>query len=740
MIRIVAALFLIAAPMVAVAQTVQIRSGEHDGYSRLVFDFDKRVAWSVRKTPSGAELTFPNDRLRFDSRTVFDRISRGRIKDLVFSDQGNAVTFDLACDCEVEGFWHGAAMLVVDVSGRENNNVQTPDRPVTSQGGADNAPPPELPIRANVNAASLSVNIVDEIASGRNILDMALPSSEAINEQPGLESARDELLLQFGRAASQGLLTPTAPLPSVKEIESKPKDTSTTGLQQAINDSDGQTLSRSNIQIRARSSIDSAFADRLNSQELAQVEAASCLDAVLIDIESWGSDAPFWEQISQKRSALTGEFDRVSEDAVLALARLYVHFGFGREAQQVLALAPVDNLAHKTVIALAEIMDHEHARRFSPLHMQFDCKEGAALWSVLAHETLPPGQRLDTDWIITAFSALPKHLRSHLGPILAARFLDAGLNEASARVLRILNRTKSTKTARSELALAQTERVSGLDDAADTRLENLIKSNSESAVDALVAKVESLVRRQKPVSYDIAQLAGSYAFEHRNAADAEALQRIHALALAASGAFDEAYTKLETLDSEQADLLKPTIAEILTREAADTVFLKHVLAGRVGALQALKPQVSFNMARRLLEAGFVDAAAATMAGTRTRPTSREARMLSAEISLAQGLPRKAEVDLLGLDGRDVNVLRARARSLAGEHGQAYELYQSAGLLEDAEREAWLSIVPGSSTEAVDSENANQILARNRDLLDASSFARSELETLLSENPFPTLED
>lgn len=115
-------------------------------------------------------------------------------------------------------------------------------------------------------------------------------------------------------------------------------------------------------------------------------------------------------------------------------------------------------------------------------------------------------------------------------------------------------------------------------------------------------------------------------------------------------------------------------------------------------------------------------------------------MLSAEISLAQGLPRKAEVDLLGLDGRDVNVLRARARSLAGEHGQAYELYQSAGLLEDAEREAWLSIVPGSSIAAADSENANQILARNRDLLDASSFARSELEILLSENPFPTLED
>ena len=737
MMRCFVILIMTWVPALANAQPVVIRSGEHDGYTRLVFDFPMRVPWSVENTDPGAKLSFPESDFRFDPSAVFSRISRGRLQDLQAEPDGRTITLDFACDCEVTGFWHADAMLVLDIRGVENSRRETVDTTEQSPQPANDGGRPALPTNTTSTLAGLSSSVLERPDPAVTPSETALPGSLNSTNIFELSRARDELLKQFGRAASQGLLTPRVAIPQAATDTAMPPPP-VTGLEGKLDIPMGPPAPQS-LQLRARSSMDSAFMDVMNERMMAMSQSRTCLDPALTDVATWATDASFWQQVSKKRTALTGEFDRMNKEAVISLAQLYIHFGFGHEARQVLNAASSDSLKHRVLIAMSDIMDHETAGHASPLHGQFDCDGRTALWAILAQANPPFDARFDPDEIVTAFAALPRHLRAHLGPILSKRLLDAGFTGASEKILRILNRTKDTVTSRSELVSAETDRAVGQNDRADEKLRKISESNSESAVTALIEMIESLVQREKPVSYDMAQLAGAYAFEQRKTADAPALRRAHVLALAASGAFDEAYTVLETFAMEEAATMRPALADILTRQAPEMVFLKHVLADRTGLVANLEQAVVINMASRLFEAGFVDAAANILAGP-VPNEARETRLLRAEISLAQGLPRRAEVDLLGLDGPDVNILRARARSMAGEHDQARDLYMSAGLTEDADREAWLAETADATFRPQPESDPGPVLARNRDLLEASNATRAELRALLSANPAPTLDN
>ena len=629
-------------------------------------------------------------------------------------------------------------MLVVDIFDDQDSMRNREATSDFSRGSDLETDALVLPVRAGTGASTISPRFLDGPRESLASMDPVRAAREAAANGADLDEARNELIKQFGRAASQGLLTPRIQISnprteraSLDKIEDPPK---------TDEDEMNEVTPDQGQQIRARSSMDTAFADLMNERIAALTEANSCLAPALTDVDSWASKAPIWRQVSEKRAALTGEFDRMNDDAVIALARLYVHFGFGLEAKQVLGQLSSETLARRVLIAMADIMDQEHADTGSPLHDQFDCGGDTALWSTLSHEVLPSDQRLDTDEIIQAFSGLPKHLRGHLGPILSRRLLEGGLTEASEAILRILNRTPETTTSRSELIVAQTERAAGKDEEAEARLEKIAKSGSGDAAHALVQMIESLVRRKEAVSYDVAQLAAAYAFENRGGQGARALHRAHVLALAASGAFDEAYTVLDSLEAAQADSLRPTVSEILTRAAPEMTFLKHVLSGRAEPFADMAQSATLDMAKRLFEAGFTEVAAKAVEAHATYADNRDARILRARISLAEGLPRQAEVDLLGLDGRDVNVLRAKARSLAGEHGQAHDLFRSAGLDADAEREAWLADNPGIARDRPEPAVPVPELARKKALLDESNATRAQLRSLLAKNPMPVVEN
>ncbi|WP_179380976.1 hypothetical protein [Jannaschia marina] len=113
-LRLLAPLLLCALGLPVLAQQTVVRSGEHGGFTRLVFPAAANRSWTV--TPNGDEalIDFGSGVTGLDLSQVFDRIPRDRISAIAFAD--GVLRLDLACACPVNVTQIGSGHVVIDVS------------------------------------------------------------------------------------------------------------------------------------------------------------------------------------------------------------------------------------------------------------------------------------------------------------------------------------------------------------------------------------------------------------------------------------------------------------------------------------------------------------------------------------------------------------------------------------------------------------------------------------------------
>ena len=136
-----------AGPRAAAPTTVAVRTGQHTGYTRIVFDWPSRVAYQVRKTDNAAVVTFRRG-ANIDLGQINGRrlpfVSRARTTQ---ADGSTVVTLDVSPASRLRHFLSGAR-VVVDVlrptpaAARETAAV-TPQSP--PEAPSPPAPPPETP-------------------------------------------------------------------------------------------------------------------------------------------------------------------------------------------------------------------------------------------------------------------------------------------------------------------------------------------------------------------------------------------------------------------------------------------------------------------------------------------------------------------------------------------------------------------------------------------------------------------
>ncbi|SFJ42313.1 hypothetical protein [Jannaschia pohangensis] len=101
-------------PCSALAESVQLRSGEHDGFSRLVFADEPDQTWQIdRPTERRVEIRFSAREPELDVSRVFDLIPRDRIRDIAY--ESGILSLDLACDCGVDVSQIPTGHVVIDV-------------------------------------------------------------------------------------------------------------------------------------------------------------------------------------------------------------------------------------------------------------------------------------------------------------------------------------------------------------------------------------------------------------------------------------------------------------------------------------------------------------------------------------------------------------------------------------------------------------------------------------------------
>ena len=709
MTRLIVA-FLVFVPVCLSAQTVTFRSGEHPTFSRLVLSISPGVDWEFGRVRDGYGLTLEPAPDAFDLTRAFERIPRTRIRELRATDSG--LILELACEpCHGDAFLFRSDRLVIDVidggapqdsefeatlagfpsvpntpasnlsssaflraSGPAGGNMQTIGLRPLSNTPQEPVTPPALDLEPGPTMIGATEPAPLSLPSR---LDQAVETNREVSEMEGA------LIEGLARAASQGLLTPSAPLPIAPEPDSTAEPTSPEPMPTQGPVAPGLPG------IAARTSIDRAAPRR--AAEAVNDEGASCIDEALFDVASWADDRPMLEQLAERRANLTTETGGFDEDAVLALARLYIHFGFGLEALNVMEQASMSASQTDVLAVMAHLVD-ELPPRSQILSGQENCPSDVALWSALASENTLGGAEADPDSVIQTLRRLPDPLRGHLGQRLAQVFAGLGDTEAAEALLNVARGGLTADESSETIVEASIADRSGETDVAIRQLTSLTEEETYLTPETLKELLELTIAEGGPVPEDVIALAEVMRFEQgRNPGMVSDLLDLEIRAWIANDAFERAIALAEASDLLPAPVKMSHISAAVTgigEGATDDEFLSFAF----GTIPKVTAETENLIADRLINLGFHDRAEQILRAEPRQASARERRLLEARIALATNRANEVETILAGHDEEAAISLRVGALAAQGRYEAALALSETVGIGESPllawRAEAW----------------------------------------------------
>ncbi len=561
-IRHTLAVGLLATPALALAEPLPIQSGEHPNFSRLVA-LVRDAEWSISQSGREVVLSVPSNQNGFDVSGVFERMPKSHIAEVdATADQ---IKLTLTCDCAVSAFLEKDAYVVIDVSS-DPSALRTPPLPSVKQSddpqaSSESPPIAEASAQAEANPTSVPrIQEATEFTSVGTVLKQALPLSAS--ETKVVRQVESRLHEELAVAALRGVLTPVPGTDGRAVVRPQiALETLQLALPEAEEPEPAQPA-RPRANLRISSSRDLPATLRGANDTIA-ASGEICPTDDTLDIAAWGSSASFTEQIGTARDSLFDARDRLDHEKALQLARTYLYFGFGAEAQSTLALDP--NLLNKNnvLVAMGDILDGRNLALPSPFSGLAECTGPTALWAVLALPDPAKGALPDSAEALRILNGLPGHLRRVLAPMLSQTLLAYGDSEGASAALRSIERLPTPLPPAAQLAKARVEIGKGEANRGFQRLSSVAEDNTQQSPEALVELVESKLARDLPISPEIASLVEAYASELRDAPIGPALRRAHVIALAKSGQFDRAYQASARLggseETEDAQELQKTL-------------------------------------------------------------------------------------------------------------------------------------------------------------------------------------
>lgn len=753
----------------ASAQGITIRSGAHDGFSRLVFRVPNESDWEMRQTDRGAELRISGYTGDFNLTQIFDFIDRRYIADVDAVEGGFNIFF--SCDCQAEAFAVNGGFVAIDVT---ETLGQAPIVNATSFSSPSSVaslqfPSPlrtenvtrmsssleltrsqpetvELRIATNINATSQSANNINFDALSKP------DASNGIVATSTLAAAQETLARQVSTAATRGILKSNLEFPIVPIIQQRAQIDTTVfdnDVASAYRSAEVGKGTRSNISVTNSASLkNSADFDNLSFNLL----ESQCPNENDIDLGSWGQELPPAHRLADLRSRLFTEANRLQNEIAIELAKLYLYYGFGAEAGQVLNLNEDNAQKHPELYEIAELMEFGKVIGGSNLANFAHCANPAALWAILSNDTLDQSASVNVNAALRTATALPIHLRRIIIPALSQRLLQLDDVVAASTSLRSLTRTPTPLDGQAELTQAHLQLSDGDVDSAQLTLRHVIQSNEQQSAEALIQLVETSLLKQGSIDGHVATLLEAYSVEMRDSHLAPKLQNMYALALAKSGQFNKAFdvlVRIEQHDNSAASAdLRSSLIDITTQDAGNLTFLEHIFSHVQGKYEITSNAIIIKAAERLIALGFANIADNLLKAQKKLQDTERVRELQAEIALELERPLEAEALLESIDTGSAQVLKAAAKSQLADFSAASELFAELGDQPSSIRTAllagnWESVSLSSdetlakiadllSAKVEDSGELDGILARLTDTIDETRLSRSVIDELLTE--------
>jgi hypothetical protein len=695
MIGRLGAAILLVTTTAAMAQTVTVRSGDHDGFARLVLEFPQgRPGWRLAREGRGYLLGLDSPDLRLDTGDVFRLIGRDRVESVAQDGPGDPLSIGLACDCHAEAFEYGASALVIDIRDGPAPAISPSDAGADPGGAVTSASSTSLPLPvpgptvpgavlpfswetetglAGRSPESVTNRDTKRSATATDILPAALPDGLARDAV-----AVEAIAGQLGRASSQGLVE--LPLASAPVRE----DAAGTGT----SPNEAATPPDVGSNIRVVTEIDRSFGN-LGPDRLVQQAEPDCVPDRLVSVQSWGDEHRLGHDLSSYRGGIVDAGDRPDPQAIRRLARHYVFLTFGTEARGLLDAFPDDSPDTKVLRTLADVMDDRAMRTDGPLAGQATCTSQVSLWAFLASPD-PSAETPATAAIVTTFSGLPLHLRRHLAPRLAAAFDAADESEAAGAVLASVTRAPGHHGA--AVVLAATVHDSGDAESRDA-LRPLLDADPADAAAAALTLLELDLADGGPVDPGLLEDAAAFAFELRDLPAGVDLSAARVRGLTANRQLREAFEDLASLSARgDAQDLVPELAALLLARAGDASDVDVLaIASGVGRLVppgSLPAEARLPVAARLIDLGVFDLASGYLSPQdEADPRIRLAR---ARHALSTGEASAALALASGLDADGAALLEAEALSSMGDHRAAADAFARLGDQTRSEAEALIA--------------------------------------------------
>lgn len=678
-------------------ETTRLRAGEHSGYSRIAIDLQALDRWSVKTDGRRLLVRFPGRRIKFDTRQVFPqrRVSRVTSASGSVQDDGTTLTLSLSCDCEAEAYEFTDAMLVIDIRAREVESSRAaptppprPRRSAVKEGdaqpvGRDAASDRGAENDLNTVGAS-SVSARERDAARRGAASSATDADRAPDVAADVAVAQRALLRQLGRAVDQGLVelrTPTRENDrETQTVAKEPPMAPDPGLVAAVeaeaspepraDDSvDAAPSSMNQIQIRAATAFD-------GDEDRIDVAAASpvCPSDDWLRAADWGEDEDFYGQLSEIRATLVQEFDRPSTAAAMDLARLYIRFGFGAEALQVLNKTGAGGGEAAILIDAATVVDSGVASSGGALEGAARCPGATATWR-LAAGLQPSSLDLATatwrDAALRAFEELPLLLRRRLAPRAVETLTAMGHPDLAEAFRTRLDRAPGDHGRRWDLAVARLLYAQGEDVRADSLLSRAAASGDDVGAEALLEVAQRQMAQDRALSEDLIERLASASSSRdgtllgRQLLVAELFGRAgqHQLKEVLGLIALEKETRAgrqEDLDSAMRAILKETFAHEVGQAAYAEAILAHLTSFGTGPTW---DSTRIAVAHELTEVGLANVAQDVLAPVIARGGA-DGRIAAAAAQIALGRPTEALLLLQPLD--DGRASRVEAEALAAD--------------------------------------------------------------------------
>ncbi|MBV1866487.1 MAG: hypothetical protein KUG69_01070 [Marinosulfonomonas sp.] len=597
-----------------------------------------------------------------------------------------------------------------------------------------------------------------------------IPSTRFLDDplNQRVNQAQSALLSGLLRAASQGLVVvdppQLAPLPNIGAENGRPSDG--LKLESEPPAKPVELLPYKNAHLRIETAVDRSAIQTIEPTVLSH-DGDICLPNDYFDVRNWGEAGQVAHTLESLRASLIGEFDNPEPVAIEQLARRYIFMGFGAEANAVLKTFGTGSKPEQILSELASILDEYQVAAPSIVRAQVSCATSASMWAILAMDKIPKGNVHDVKAILRTFSGLPVHLRQHLGPRVATRFLAAEDVEAAKAIRDLVDRAPATDGPRFNLTEARIAAKSGNVGQSIHSWNLVVDADSPHSAVALVEMIDATLENGQPVSENVARSADALAVEYRGLELGGQLMRASIRAFATNGNIKTTFERIDSairtgdMLTKEADSLRAEAHLRNTSISSDGEFLEIVFENKISSFDQSAATIAARIAiaRRLVELGFVNTAQMTVApiaGIR----NDEHKLLLADIAFADGQLASAMDQLDGLQNVPADKLRARILEQSGDLRNAVGLYQKFDDAAARNSAAWRSAdwnqisnleIPGKSAaaklalasvsqpqlldvgigaEPIDSAR-NEAVAQGRSILESSRGTQNILKEMLA---------